>query len=304
MPEIHVPVATPFDEQLEPDAPAFLRHCRTLLASGAHGLAPFGTTSEANSLSTRERRRLLDAILEGGIEAASLMPGTGLCNLPETVELTRQAASAGCRGVLMLPPFYYKGVSEDGLFRHFASVIEAVGEPSLRIYLYHIPPQSQIGISASLVNRLVEAFGPVIAGLKDSSGDWANTQMLILQFPGLQIFSGSETSLLANMRAGGAGAISATANVNVTATRALIDRAGEAEADQLQERITAVRRAYETVPMIPALKHTLAAHYGTRSWRNPRPPLLPLSVEQVATLEAALAAVAFDTSQPESAVLA
>jgi len=299
LPEILVPVATPFDDQLEPDAPAYIRHCRTLLASGANGLAPFGTTSEANSLSVRERRRLFDAILEGGIDPQLLMPGTGLCNVPETVELTREAVSAGCRGVLMLPPFYYKGVSEDGLFRHFASVIEAVGEASLRVYLYHIPPQAQVGIPGSLVRRLVEAFGPVIAGLKDSSGDWANTQMLILQFPGLEIFSGSEASLLANIRAGGAGAISATANVNVAATRALIDRSGEPEVDQLQDRITAVRRAYETVPMIPALKHTLAAHYGTPSWRNPRPPLLPLSAEQISTLEAALAAVAFEARPQE-----
>ncbi|WP_026381843.1 dihydrodipicolinate synthase family protein [Afifella pfennigii] len=296
LPEILVPVTTPFNSRLEPDEAAFLGHCRDLLDAGADGLAPFGTTSEANSLSLKERRRLLDMLLEAGIPAERLMPGTGLCNIPETAELTRQAAEAGCRGVLMLPPFYYKGVAEEGLFRHFAAVIDKVGAPSLRLYLYHIPPQAQIGIGAELIGRLLEAYGPIIAGLKDSSGDWSNTETLIGSFPQMEIFSGSEAALLKNIRAGGAGAISATANVNVAGARAVIDKAKTDEADELQARLTAVRRAFEKAPMIAAVKHVVAARHKDPAWRLPRPPLLPLSPEEIATLETALAEAGFEAT--------
>ena len=118
---------TPFPRELSPDPQRLARHCRWLLAHGCAALAPFGTTSEANSLSVEERESLLDALLEEGIPPDRLMPGTGCCALPDTVRLTAQAVRRGCAGVLMLPPFYYKAVSDDGLFRAFAEVIERVG---------------------------------------------------------------------------------------------------------------------------------------------------------------------------------
>ena len=140
------PVLTPFEADFSPSVPRFVRHCRALVAQGV-GLAVFGTNSEGNSLSVAEKRTLLDALVDADLPPSRMMPGTGTCALPDTIELTRHAVRAGCAGVLMLPPFYYKGVSDEGLYRSFAAVIDAVADPRLRVYLYHIPPVAQVGIS-------------------------------------------------------------------------------------------------------------------------------------------------------------
>ena len=154
------------------------------------------------------------------------MPGTGCCSLSETVRLTSRAVALGCAGVLLLPPFYYKGVTDEGLYRSFSETIERVGDARLRIYLYHIPPVSQVGISLGLIERLLKAYPTAIAGMKDSSGDWSNTKAVLDRFSkaGFDVFVGSETFLLANMRNGGVGAISATANVNPAKIAALLSR--------------------------------------------------------------------------------
>src|SRR5690606_25252242 len=170
-----VPVVTPFDAKLRPDAGRFTRLCRHLLDEGADGLAVFGTTSEANSMSAAERMALLEWLVEKGIPAGRLMPGTGACSLTEAAQLARHAVEHGCGGVLMLPPFYYKGVSDDGLFAFFSEVIQRVGSGDLRIYLYHIPPVAQVGFGHDLIERLVKAYPDTVVGIKDSSGDWSNT---------------------------------------------------------------------------------------------------------------------------------
>ncbi|MGN6703807.1 MAG: dihydrodipicolinate synthase family protein, partial [Burkholderiaceae bacterium] len=175
------PVVTPFGADLAPDAGKLVRHCRWLLSQGV-GLAVFGTNSEANSLSTGEKRGLLDALADAGIPGNRMMPGTGCCALPDTVELTRHAVARGAGGVLMLPPFYYKGVSDDGLFASYSEVIQRVGDQRLRIYLYHIPQVSQVPISLGLIERLLKAYPGTIAGIKDSSGDWSNTQAMLERF--------------------------------------------------------------------------------------------------------------------------
>ena len=218
------PVVTPFKPDLAPDRERFIRHCQWLLSQNC-GLAPFGTTSEANSMSTDERISLLDALVAAGIDPSRMMPGTGCCSITETVELTAHAVKHGCAGVLMLPPFYYKDVSEEGLYRYFSEVVQRVGDARLRIYLYHIPPVAIVGITPKLVERLLKAYPNAIAGMKDSSGDWNNTKTFLDAFAetarpartGFDVFVGSESFLLANMRNGGAGTISATANVNPAA---------------------------------------------------------------------------------------
>ena len=218
------PVVTPFQADLSPDRERFIRHCRWLLSQNC-GLAPFGTTSEANSMSTDERISLLDALVAAGIDPSRMMPGTGCCSITETVALTTHAVKHGCAGVLMLPPFYYKDVSEEGLYRYFSEVVQRVGDARLRIYLYHIPPVAIVGITPKLVERLLKAYPNAIAGMKDSSGDWNNTKTFLDAFAdterpartGFDVFVGSESFLLANMRNGGAGTISATANVNPAA---------------------------------------------------------------------------------------
>src|SRR5262245_1716174 len=172
------PVVTPFKADLSPDRERFIRHCRWLLSQNC-GLAPFGTTSEANSMSTDERISLLDALVAAGIDPSRMMPGTGCCSITEKVVLTVHAVKHGFVGVLMLPPFYYKQVSEEGLYCYFSEVVQRVGDARLRIYLYHIPPVAVIGITPKLVERLLKAYPNVIAGMKDSSGDWNNTKTFL-----------------------------------------------------------------------------------------------------------------------------
>lgn len=283
------PVLTPFTEELAPDQGRFVDHCRWLLDQGATGLAMFGTTGEANSLSVDERLALLDAALEAGIAPDLMMPGTGCCALTDTIRLTGRAVASGCGGVLLLPPFYYKGISDDGVFRSIAEVIDRVGDSRLRVYLYHIPPVAQVGFSLAVVERLIDAYPGIVVGLKDSSGDWSNTEALLKAFPGFATFSGSEVFLLDNLRGGGAGSITATGNVNLAAIRGLYDSWQSDKADALQAEITEVRKAIQAFPVIPALKAIIAAHHGDPVWQTVRPPLIDLDAEQSANLLRSLA---------------
>lgn len=282
------PVLTPFDVSLVPDVPRFVAHCRWLLANGCSGLAIFGTTSEANSLSVEERERMLEEIVAAGVPPAQLLPGTGCAALPDTVRLTRRAVAAGCAGVLVLPPFYYKNVAEEALFQSYAAVIERVNDPRLRVFLYHIPQLSAVPVTLGLIERLRRAFPHVVVGMKDSSGDWSNTRAVLEAFPGFRVFVGSERFLLANLRGGGAGSITATANVNARAIDLLFRSWRGPEAERLQAEVDRVRDVFEQLPAIPALKATLAHFREDPSWSRTRPPLLPLSEAQRAQLLAGL----------------
>jgi 4-hydroxy-tetrahydrodipicolinate synthase len=283
------PVVTPFKADLSPDGERFVRQCRWLLSQNV-GLAVFGTNSEANSLSVEEKVELLDRLVAAGLDPARMMPGTGHCALTDSVRLTAHAAKAGCGGVLMLPPFYYKGVSDEGLFRSFAEVIERVGDPRLKIYVYHIPPVSQVPITLGLIERLLKAYPGTVAGVKDSSGDWSNTKAMLDAFAasGFDVFAGSETFLLANMRGGGKGCISATANVNPGPIARLHATWRNADADAQQARLDEIRGTFQKFPMIPALKAAIA-HYGADpAWVTVRPPLVNLAAESTAALAAEL----------------
>jgi 4-hydroxy-tetrahydrodipicolinate synthase len=289
------PVVTPFNADLSPDPERFIAHCRWLLSQHC-GLAAFGTNSEANSLSTNERMALLDALAAADVDTSRMMPGTGCCALTDSVRLTEHAVKLGCAGVLMLPPFYYKGVSDDGLYRNYAEIIERVGDARLRIYLYHIPPVAVIGISANLVERLLKAYPTAIAGMKDSSGNWNNTKTMLDAFAksGFDVFAGSESFLLANMRNGGAGCISATANVNPSAIDKLYRDWRNGDADQQQAALNVVRDAFgKKYTMIPALKQAVA-HFGSDpQWATVRPPLDGLTREQAVSLIAELKQIGF-----------
>jgi 4-hydroxy-tetrahydrodipicolinate synthase len=279
------PVVTPFKTDLSPDPERFVRQCRWLLSQNV-GLAVFGTNSEANSLSVEEKVELLDRLVAAGLDPARMMPGTGHCALTDSVRLTGHAAKAGCGGVLMLPPFYYKGVSDDGLFRSFAEVIERVGDPRLRVYVYHIPPVSQVPITLTLIERLLKAYPGAVAGVKDSSGDWSNTKAMLDAFApsGFDVFAGSETFLLANMRGGGKGCISATANVNPGPIARLYATWQGADADAQQARLDEIRGTFQKFPMIPALKAAIAHYGGDPAWATVRPPLVNLAADSTAAL--------------------
>jgi 4-hydroxy-tetrahydrodipicolinate synthase len=307
------PVVTPFKTDLLPDRERFVRHCQWLLSQNC-GLAPFGTTSEGNSMSTGERMSLLGALIAAGIDPSRMMPGTGCCSITETVELTTHAVKHGCAGVLMLPPFYYKDLSEEGLYRYFGEVVQRVGDARLRIYLYHIPPVAVVGITPKLVERLLKAYPNAIAGMKDSSGDWNNTKTFLDMFSsdGFDVFVGSESFLLANMRNGGAGTISATANVNPAAINALYQSAKPQAPNPKHQRnskhqrskqhqdpqaqLNVVREVFSSrkfPSMIAALKQAIAIYTNIPEWARVRPPLVELTAEQAKLLAVELKEIGF-----------
>jgi 4-hydroxy-tetrahydrodipicolinate synthase len=276
------PVLTPFGEDGAPDADRYVEHCEWLLQEGCTALAPFGTTSEGNSIGIDEKMELLEELVDADIDPSKLMPGTGSCSITDAIILTEQAVDLGCGGVLMLPPFYYKNPSEEGLFRFFAEVIEEVGDEALRIYLYHIPPVANVGFSLNLITRLRKEFPNTIVGLKDSSGDWSNTKAILESFPDFEVFPGSEAFLLDAMRCGAAGCISASANVAARQIRSLFDNWTTTDADSIQANVTTLRRAIQAYPMIPFLK-ALVAHYREDPvWADVRPPFTEMPAEEAA----------------------
>ncbi|WP_242393389.1 dihydrodipicolinate synthase family protein [Anaeromyxobacter oryzisoli] len=289
------PAITPFQAgTYKPDVKRYIRHCRWLLSHGCSALAIFGTNSEANSMSLEEREQLLYELADGGVNPSDLMPGTGACDVPSAVRLTRAAVSVGASGQLMLPPFYYKGVPDDGLFRYYSEVIQRVGDSGMRIYLYHIPGTSGVAIPLPVIERLVKAYPVVVAGMKDSGNNFTFTQSVISAVGSVfDVFVGSEQWLLQNMRAGGVGCISATANVNPGAIDRLFRTWQAADADAQQAALNVVRGIFSSFPMIPALKYAVSYYGADPAWPTVRAPWVELTAAQGAQLVSKLAAVGF-----------
>ncbi len=288
---INAAALTPFDADLAVDLDRLAAHCRFLLAEGADHLAVLGTTGEANSLGVDERLGLLEGLVARGIPPECLLPGTGTPAITDTVALTRRAAELGCRGVLMLPPFFYKNPSEDGLFAWFAEVITRL-PAAPAILLYHFPQQSAVPFGLALIARLRQAFPGIVRGIKDSSGDFANMLAVLEAFgaDGFEVYAGDDSLLLGLLRAGGAGSISAAANVGSRLSAAVhaAFRAGDTPtAEAGQSRLTALRRTLASAPLIPGLKALIARRTGDAGWAHPRPPHLPLGVEAAGRLFAA-----------------
>lgn len=284
---------TPLRSDFSIDHDAFAAHCRWLLANGCDGVAPMGTTGEANSFSVAERIEALDRLVEAGVPPARLLVGTGCSAIPDTVTLTRHALAHGTGGVLVLPPFYYKNVSDDGLYAVFDQVVQRVADSRLRLYLYHFPQMSAVPLGPALISRLIKRYPDTVVGMKDSGGDWNNMKTICETFPGFRLYAGTEKFLLPIMRAGGVGCISATTNVTAKLAAALYAKRTTPEADTLQQRLTAVRDVFEKFPAIPALKRLTATRTGQDAWRLPRPPHLPLDDERYAALRAELERVGF-----------
>jgi len=269
---VYAAVLTPFTESLEPDLDRFVAHGKWLLANGCDGLAPLGTTGEANSLSMAQRLAMIEAAARGGLPMAQCIFGTGSCALADAVALTRAAVEAGGGGALLLPPFYYKNPSEDGLFAFFSEVVQRVGDARLRLYLYHYPQLSAVPITIPLVARLKRAYGDTITGLKDSSGDWQNSAAFLREFPGFGVFSGSEEFLLPNLRAGGVGCISASTNITAPLAHPVYAAWRQGEAEGLQRGLTEVRLIFQAYPLQAALKEVMALITGDARWRVLMPP--------------------------------
>ncbi len=281
---VFAPVLTPFDKSLQIDAELFVKFCSWILSQGA-GLAVFGTTSEANSLAVGERLDLLARLIDAELPPEKMIPGTGACALPDAVTLCTAAAKAKTAAVLMLPPFYYKPASEDGLFAFYSETIQRVGNPALKICLYHIPQMSGVPITLALIERLIKAYPATIIGIKDLGGDFANTKAMLEAFPHFRVFSGSDRFLLDNLRNGGAGCISAMCNIHPGAIVNLYETRNSTEADAKQHALSQMRTVFEKAAMIPALKRTVAEYGKAPVFKSVRPPLVELSDQDWAGLK-------------------
>ena len=292
---VNCAAATPLNADLSPDLGLFVEHGKHLLAAGCDGIALLGTTGEANSFSLAERKAILEAAVKGGIPPTRLLPGTGLAAAPDTVELTRHALGLGITRVVMLPPFYYKGVTDDGLFAAYARIIEAVGDARLRIVLYHIPQVSGVPLGRALVARLIAAFPEIVVGIKDSAGDLANMQAIAAAHPGFAVLAGADPLLLPLLRSGGAGCITATSNLIADSLRVVYDAVDDparvAAVEAAQARINAWRSLSNSYVQIPTIKAMLGLQTGNAGWNRVRPPMLPLNAAEFATLQQNFAAL-------------
>jgi 4-hydroxy-tetrahydrodipicolinate synthase len=276
------PNLTFFNDDLSIATDLYVAHARRLMDGGCAGLAPFGTTGEALSVGIDERIAALGALVEGGLDPAKMVPGTGLTNLADTARLSSACLDAGCAGVMVLPPFYFKDVPDDGLYAYFARLIEKIGRDDLKIYLYHIPQVAGVGIPVEVVRRLRKDFPGQIVGIKDSSGDWENTRAL-LEIEGLIVYPGSELPLIEALELGAPGCITATANLNARAVADVVAawRAGDRDkAKELHEGVRAFRLTVQGDAPIPAQKRLLAMWLGDARLANLRPPLLAMSEEK------------------------
>ena len=272
-----------------------IAHAKWLLANGCDGLGVLGTTGEANSFSVSERKAILDALINAGVSAEKLMTGTGVCAIPETVDLTRHAVQAGCPGVLMLPPFYYKNPTDEGLVAAYSHVIDQVGDDRLRVYLYHFPQMAGVSITDGVIGALRERYPGIVVGMKDSSGDLENMAGIAERHPGFAVFSGSESAFLDLAKRGGAGCITAVSNVSSALAqavwRAWIDHGTDAPEN---EPLLAMRSAISAQPLFAALKAVQARHTGSSVWENMRPPLTPLDDAARRSLFASVDAIGYE----------
>ncbi|MDW8125603.1 MAG: dihydrodipicolinate synthase family protein [Geminicoccaceae bacterium] len=293
---IYAAVVTPVDPDGEINLERWTRHARWLLRKGCHGLGVFGTTGETQAFSVAERQAALEGFLASGLPADHVILGVGCCARADTVALIRHGLSLGITRMLALPPFFYKNVPEEGLFRAFAEIVETVGDPRLELLLYHFPQVTGVPIPAPVIARLLARYPGTLKGIKDSSGDLAHTLDLVRSFPGLAVFAGADQHLLAVLEAGGAGTISAAANLNCAASRAVFDafeRGDRARAQALMAPVAAVREALQRRPLIPAIKHVIAHGRNDPIWRTVRPPLVELDPAEGERLLAELDALGF-----------
>jgi 4-hydroxy-tetrahydrodipicolinate synthase len=263
---------TPMNDDLSVNYKALIEHINWLLNNGSNGICLLGTTGEANSFSIEERMDVLDEVIDANIDPQRLLVGTGTCVISDTIILTQHAVSKGVGGVLMLPPFYYKDLSDEGVMDYFKLVIEGVDDKNLKIYLYNFPKMTGVPFTLPLVKKLVAAFPEIIVGMKDSSGNWDGMQAVCNEIPGFQLYTGTEKYLLDTLRAGGAGCISATFNASIKYGAMVYTNWQKDEADDLQARLNEIRKKFEIDSFISSLKFLFAKWFDEPKWLNVRPP--------------------------------
>jgi 4-hydroxy-tetrahydrodipicolinate synthase len=264
-------IATAVDETGAPDCARSTALARYLLANGCDGLNVLGTTGEATSFSLDERKRVMTAYRDGGLPMDRLMVGTGAASVADAVALTRHAAELGFAGALVLPPFYYKGVPDDGLVAYIDTIVRATAEHPIPIYLYHFPQQSGLPWHVALVGRLIGMFARRIVGLKDSSGDMAYARAAAAIAQDFKVFPSTEAALPEARTGRFAGCISATANLNAD----LCGRAWKSGDAAALDAAVSIRKLFDGKQLVSGVKATLAHIHGDPAWARVKPPLAP-----------------------------
>lgn len=276
---------TPMDRDLNPDNTLMVSHIRQLLSDGSNGMVLLGTTGEANSFSVNERQAILDHIVKEDIAPASLMVGTGCCAISDTITLTRHAIQCGVKNVLVLPPFYYKPVSDTALLEYYSRVIDTIADDHLQVYLYHFPKNTGIDLSVNLISALIARYPNQVVGIKDSGGDWRHMQLLLSEFPSFRLYCGTEEFFLDTLKAGGAGCISATANITVPYAARVFQAFNHGEdAETKQQLLTAMRHVFMGYSFVGAVKGYLAMTSANDTWNYLRPPNEVLPVETITAI--------------------
>jgi 4-hydroxy-tetrahydrodipicolinate synthase len=279
-----VALATPLDAAGAVDHAEFVRHATALLAAGCDGVVPFGTTGEGPSFSHAERLAATEALLAAGIPPGKIALGTGCAAIPDTAALTRAALGLGLTHALILPPFYFRDVPEQGIEDAFAAIIDAVGSDKLRMTAYHIPQVSGVPVPAAALARLRARYGAIVAGVKDSTGDFDSFLAFRKAAPEIGALVGDERQIARALAAGGTGTICGMANIVPTLVRAMF--AGDSCTPAMTAAI-----AHMSANFLPCLKAVLAAQTGHPGWRAVRPALRPADPADGARIAAALAAL-------------
>jgi len=287
---IYAAAVSPFKEDGRLDIPKLIAYCQHLITDGGcDGVAPTGTTGEGNSISMQDRLALPAAFADAGFDPARAIFGTGACATGDAIALTSGAVAAGFTNVLVLPPFYYKNPNDDGLYAYFAQLIEKVGDDRLRVYLYHFPQMSMTPIPVDVVVRLKRAFGPIVAGLKDSSGDMSQALAFAEATGGVDadfdVYPSSEAFLFEGLSGGCAGIISGSTNAFARYAQDAMQAEGGAESAAFA-MAKAARAVASKYPLMAAMKQVEAWRSEDDSWIRMAPPLVPLSEDQRAGLRA------------------
>lgn len=276
---IYAATVTPVDDSGAISIERFARHGRWLLRHGCHGLGLFAVTGEAASFAVAERQAALEALVRAGLPPEKLMVGVGTCARTETVALCRHALELGCRRLVMLPPYFFRRLLDEGIYRAYAEVLDTLGDDRLELFLYHHPQTTGVPITTNIVERLLTAYPGTVRGIKDSSASLAHLKELIVSFPDLSVFAGSDKELLPVLEAGGAGTISAAANINAPVCREVFDAFASGHHDRAEQRMRLVRRVREELegyPLVAAVKFVIADAHHDDEWRRVRPPLVEL----------------------------
>lgn len=298
LPGIWPALLTPLDERLDIDHARFAAHARTLLAAGCGGVTPFGTTGEGPSFSVAERLAAVDALVDAGVPGKHILVSTSCAALPETLALTRHALAIGAWGVLMLPPFYLKGVSDRGIVDAYRWVIDGLADARLRVMLYHIPQVAGVGLSHAVIAELKRLYPQTIVGIKDSAGDRAHALALADAFmPGITVHVGHEPDLPALGRRGSTGAVSGLANFMPRTVHRLVAEPDAPATPADLQRIERLLAVLAGVSLIPALKAVMASCTGDPGWLRVRPPLVALDESACAALAQQLQPLGLDAAR-------